>query len=69
MLNAVIPWVYSVKKLKNMLWENTIDYQRPFVTGDKDLIYKIVKASYFVDEDFKKPQDENEFIYTEFFFS
>ncbi len=66
--HSVMPWVDSVEKIKEYAIEkNAIDNKWHLVTGKREAIYKIARASYFADEDFKKTKDESEFIHTENF--
>jgi len=66
--HTVMPWVDSVEKLKAYEKNNNIDSQKwNLVTGNKDELYDIARNGYFADEDFKKTQDESEFIHTENF--
>lgn len=66
--HSVMPWVDSVEKLKTYSVNNNIDAKKwNLVTGDKEQLYAIARNGYFADEDFKKTQDESEFIHTENF--
>ncbi|WP_400079693.1 SCO family protein [Winogradskyella sp. R77965] len=66
--HSVMPWVDSVEKLKTYAENNNVDSKKwNLVTGDKDQLYAIARNGYFADEDFKKTQDESEFIHTENF--
>ncbi|MEH6535722.1 MAG: SCO family protein [Psychroserpens sp.] len=66
--HSVMPWVDSVEKLKTYEINNNVDSKKwNLVTGDKDQLYAIARNGYFADEDFKKTQDESEFIHTENF--
>ena len=66
--HSVMPWVDSVEKIKEYAsTQKAIDGKWHLVTGDRDQIYKIARASYFADENFKKTKDESEFIHTENF--
>ncbi len=66
--HSVMPWVDTVEKLKMYAKENNVDTAKwNLVTGDKDKIYNIARNGYFADEDFKKTQDESDFIHTENF--
>lgn len=66
--HSVMPWVDSVEKLKAYAANNNVDSKKwNLVTGDKDELYSIARNGYFADEDFKKTQDETEFIHTENF--
>jgi protein SCO1/2 len=66
--HSVMPWVDTVEKIKEYATDNNaIDNKWHLVTGKRDAIYKIARASYFADEDFKKTKDESEFIHTENF--
>jgi protein SCO1/2 len=66
--HSVMPWVDSVEKIKEYArTQKAIDGKWHLVTGDRDQIYKIARASYFADEDFKKTKDKSEFIHTENF--
>lgn len=66
--HTVMPWIDSVEKLKNYAENNNVNSKKwNLVTGDKDQLYAIARNGYFADEDFKKTQDESEFIHTENF--
>ena len=66
--HSVMPWVDTVEKIKEYaLEQKAIDGKWHLVTGKRDAIYKIARASYFADEDFKKTKEESEFIHTENF--
>jgi protein SCO1/2 len=66
--HSVMPWVDTVEKIKEYAIEQkAIDGKWHLVTGKRDAIYKIARASYFADEDFKKTKEESEFIHTENF--
>jgi protein SCO1/2 len=66
--HSVMPWVDSGAKLKTYAENNNVDSEKwNLVTGDKDQLYVIARNGYFADEDFKKTQDESEFIHTENF--
>ncbi|BAO76803.1 SCO family protein [Winogradskyella sp. PG-2] len=66
--HTVMPWVDSVEKLKAYEVNNNVDSKKwNLLTGDKDKLYDIARNGYFADEDFKKTQDESEFIHTENF--
>ncbi len=66
--HSVMPWVDSVEKIKEYaLEQKAIDGKWHLVTGKREVIYKIARASYFADEDFNKMKDESEFIHTENF--
>lgn len=66
--HTVMPWVDTVEKIKEYAIEKkAIDAKWQLVTGKKEEIYKIARASYFADEDFKKTKDTSEFIHTENF--
>ncbi len=66
--HSVMPWVDTVDKLKEYEQNNQIDAKKwNLVTGDKKELYEIARKGYFADEDFKKTQDESEFIHTENF--
>lgn len=66
--HTVMPWVDSVEKLSEYAKLNEINSKKwNLVTGDKDELYAIARKGYFADEDFKKTQDESEFIHTENF--
>jgi protein SCO1/2 len=66
--HSVMPWVDTVEKIKEYaLEQKAIDDKWHLVTGNREAIYKIARASYFADEDFKKTKDESEFIHTENF--
>jgi protein SCO1/2 len=66
--HSVMPGVDSIEKIKEYArTQKAIDGKWHLVTGDRDQIYKIARASYFADENFKKTKDESEFIHTENF--
>jgi protein SCO1/2 len=66
--HSVMPWVDTVEKIKEYaISKNAIDGKWHLVTGNRNEIYKLARASYFADEDFKKTKDESEFIHTENF--
>jgi protein SCO1/2 len=66
--HTVMPWVDTVEKLKTYAINNNVHSKKwNLVTGDKDELYTIARNGYFADEDFKKTQDESEFIHTENF--
>ena len=66
--HSVMPWVDTVEKIKEYALEKkAIDGKWHLVTGKREAIYNIARASYFADEDFKKTKDESEFIHTENF--
>lgn len=66
--HTVMPWVDTIDKIKEYANEkNAIDNKWHLVTGEREKIYDIARTSYFADEDFKKTQDESEFIHTENF--
>ena len=49
-----------------MYLSNTVDVNKwNLVTGIQDELYSIARQGYFADDDFKKTQDETEFIHTE----
>lgn len=66
--HTVMPWKDTVELLKTYEIENGVDSKKwNLVTGEKDALYNIARNGYFADEDFKKTQDESEFIHTENF--
>lgn len=66
--HSVMPWKDSVPLLKDYAIKNqVIDSKWNLVTGDKNALYDIARNGYFADEDFKKTQDESDFIHTENF--
>ena len=66
--HTVMPWKDSIPVLKEYAINNNVKSEQwNLVTGDKDALYSIARNGYFADEDFKKTQDESEFIHTENF--
>ena len=66
--HTVMPWKDSVPVLKDYAIRNKVNSEQwNLVTGDKKGLYNIARNGYFADEDFKKTQDESEFIHTENF--
>lgn len=66
--HTVMPWVDTVKKLKEYALLNGINDEKwNLVTGNKDQLYDIARTGYFADEDFVKTQDVDSFIHTENF--
>jgi protein SCO1/2 len=66
--HSLMPWVDTVEKIKEYaLEQKAIDDKWHLLTGNREAICKIARASYFADEDFKKTKDESEFIHTENF--
>ena len=66
--HSVMPWVDTIDKLKTYEIDNEVNSKKwNLVTGNKDDLYYIARNGYFADEDFKKTQDEDEFIHTENF--
>lgn len=65
--HTVMPWVDSVAVLKEFAMRNQINsHQWHLLTGDKDLIYRLGRQSYFADEGFgKSVTDESDFLHTE----
>lgn len=66
--HTVMPWKDNMEVLKEYAEANNVlNSKWNLVTGDKDELYTIARKGYFADEDFKKTQDENDFIHTENF--
>ncbi|OEK07598.1 electron transporter [Flavivirga aquatica] len=66
--HTVMPWKDSISVLKDYAKNNNVNSIKwHLVTGDKEALYDIARHGYFADEDFKKTQDESEFIHTENF--
>ncbi|WP_258098730.1 SCO family protein [Marinoscillum pacificum] len=65
--HSVMPWMDSVEVLKEYAMENNIDASKwHLLTGDKDLIYRLGRQSYFADEGFgKSVTDIDDFLHTE----
>ena len=66
--HTVMPWVDTIEKLKAYEKTNNINSEKwNLVTGERNAIYEIARNGYFADEDFKKTQDESDFVHTENF--
>ena len=66
--HTVMPWVDTIEKLKAYEQTNNINSEKwNLVTGERNAIYEIARNGYFADEDFKKTQDESDFVHTENF--
>jgi len=66
--HTVMPWIDTIEKLKAYEQTNNINSEKwNLVTGERDAIYEIARNGYFADEDFKKTQDESDFVHTENF--
>lgn len=66
--HTVMPWVDTIEKLKTYAETNAVNSGKwNLVTGERDEIYEIARKGYFADEDFKKTQDESDFVHTENF--
>ena len=66
--HTVMPWKDNLEVLKEYAeTNNVLNSKWNLVTGDKDQLYTIARKGYFADQDFKKTQNENDFIHTENF--
>ena len=66
--HTVMPWVDSVKVLKEYATTRGLDSKRwHFVTGPKEKIYSLARYSYFAEKAMGIAKDTNEFLHTENF--
>ncbi len=63
---SVMPWVDTVKKLKNYAEDNEIKSNKwHLLTGDAGKIYDLARKSYFAEEAIGFNRDSSEFLHTE----
>jgi len=65
---SVTPWIDQPSVLKNYRKKNGINHPNwQFLTGDRTLIYKLARQSYFAEEDLGFSKDSSQFLHTEHF--
>jgi len=66
--HSVMPWIDTVDRLKTYADEKNISSKKwHLLTGDRDLIYKLGRADYYIEEDLGLEKDLDDFLHTENF--